>query len=277
METMEGIVEIQEPAALSRSEMLGMLAELDPGVNYSECSDEELLVELNAALEPPYDPDAGKQVATDLGLAIDNVDSVEAEAQEPATFEHAQSQDDTLVLQEPAVTGEVLPEPEAVESVPERSLADIDAEIAAVRKELEVARLKLSQGAVQAPAKQVLEMGPDGKLRYVGSQVPATAKPAGAVKSDPNKKYVLLSKTLPSFGRVPLQQANLAEIIGSKFEVGAEIPEPDLFAVLRAEAGRFPSLAQSKQDVEYLFRYYRGLKNNGKQCGFLGRNFLQVK
>src|SRR5277367_2578048 len=93
----------QEPATLSRSEMLEMLGELDPGVDYSENSDEELEVELKAALEPPYEPPThyskeeiqevleNAPIAIDLGLAIDNVsnvDSVEAEAQEPATFEH---------------------------------------------------------------------------------------------------------------------------------------------------------------------------------------------
>ena len=38
----------------------------------------------------------------------------------------------------------------------------------------------------------------------------------------------------------------------------------------------YPSLFKSTQDVTYLFRYYRGLKNDGKHAGFIARDFLRM-
>jgi len=54
----------------SREAMLAKMAELDPGIDYSEFEDDELRQELAAAMEPPYDPDADKAAeATGDGLA----------------------------------------------------------------------------------------------------------------------------------------------------------------------------------------------------------------
>jgi hypothetical protein len=95
-------------------------------------------------------------------------------------------------------------------------------------------------------------------------------------KPDPNRKYVLLDKVLKNWGRVPQQQADIAKILASNFEVGKEYPEAEVFDVLMDKSGDFVSLANSKQDPTYLFRYYRGLGDDGKHCGFIGRDFIRV-
>lgn len=60
----ETAVEFSREAALTK------MAELDPGIDYSEFADDELQCELEAAMAPPYDPDADKAAeATGDGLA----------------------------------------------------------------------------------------------------------------------------------------------------------------------------------------------------------------
>jgi hypothetical protein len=46
--------------------------------------------------------------------------------------------------------------------------------------------------------------------------------------------------------------------------------------MLMEKSAEYNSLLDSKQDPTYLFRYYRGLKNNGKHAGFVARNFLRM-
>lgn len=96
-------------------------------------------------------------------------------------------------------------------------------------------------------------------------------------KPDPNRKYVLLSKRLSSWGNVPQQQADLAELLAKNFEVGEEVTEAQVFNALVDGAGEYDSICKSKQDPTYLFRYYRGIdKKDGKTAGFIKRGFLRV-
>lgn len=94
-------------------------------------------------------------------------------------------------------------------------------------------------------------------------------------KADPSRKYVLLSEKLNSWGKIPQQQADLATILSSSMEVGKEYTEPEVFAILNEHKEQFPSLAKSRQTVEYLFRYYRGLKLDGPHAGFVAREFIR--
>lgn len=91
-----------------------------------------------------------------------------------------------------------------------------------------------------------------------------------------SRKYVLHSKTLASWGKVPQQQADIAKILADNFEVGKQIPESEVFAAIQENAGKFPSLANSRQDPTYVFKYYRGLKREDKHAGFIARGFLTV-
>jgi hypothetical protein len=127
---------------------------------------------------------------------------------------------------------------------------------------------------------------PDGTRHQVPSlepivatfiQEPATARLAKNKRpgTPGSSKYVLLSKSLASWGKVPRQQADVASIIASNFEVGAKVTEKELFDMITAKAPGFPSLASSVQDPTYVFRYYRGLRNDGKYAGFVAREFLK--
>ena len=92
-----------------------------------------------------------------------------------------------------------------------------------------------------------------------------------------NKKYILLTKTLASWGKVPRQQADLAAILAGNMEVGKEYSEEQVWQILDSNYRQYPSLANSKQHVTYLCRYYRGLKNDHKtHAGFVARGFLRV-
>ncbi len=112
---------------------------------------------------------------------------------------------------------------------------------------------------------------------------PTTAAPVTGVSIPKNHKegkpkgvkYVLLSKSLASWGKIPQQQADLAKIISGAFELNVPFTDAELFAVLKENSGKFPSIAKSVQDPTYLFRYYRGLKTTATHGGFLGRGFLR--
>lgn len=105
-----------------------------------------------------------------------------------------------------------------------------------------------------------------------GGGVKKNQKPG---KADPNRKYVLLSKKMKEWGNIPQQQADLADLLSKNMEVGKEYTEPEVFNILIDGAGEYQSLYKSVQDVTYLFRYYRGLKNDGKRGSFVARDFLR--
>ena len=95
-------------------------------------------------------------------------------------------------------------------------------------------------------------------------------------KANASRKYVLLDKELKSWGKVPQQQADIAKLLGVNMEVGSEWTEEELFDLVATGAKEYASLRNSTQDPTYLFRYYRGLKNDGKYAGFIARNFLRM-
>jgi hypothetical protein len=103
--------------------------------------------------------------------------------------------------------------------------------------------------------------------------VPKNHRPG---KPQAGRKYVLLSKSLSSWGRIPQQQADLAKTLVGNLEVGKEYGEAEVFDILMEKAVEHASIRGSIQDPTYLFRYYRGLKNDGKRAGFIARNFLRV-
>jgi hypothetical protein len=106
-----------------------------------------------------------------------------------------------------------------------------------------------------------------------GSNVKKNQKPG---KADATRKYERLGE-FKAWGKVPQQQADLAAIITESVDLGAEWTEEELFDLVSTGAKDYASLRNSKQDATYLFRYYRGLKNDGKHAGFIARNFLRMK
>jgi hypothetical protein len=115
-----------------------------------------------------------------------------------------------------------------------------------------------------------------GNQEQADPRTPAP-KLKGSEKPDPSRRYVLLTKELAMFGKVPRQQEELGKLISANFEVGVPVPEPRLFEVIQEQAPRYTSLANSVQSPTHLFRYYRGLdKKNGRHLGFIQRGFLRA-
>ena len=99
-----------------------------------------------------------------------------------------------------------------------------------------------------------------------------------AVKPQAGRKYVLLSKSLADWGKVPQQQKDLATILADAFAPNVEVEEAEVFAKVTEGAAKYPSLAGSVQHPTYLLAYYRGFDKKDSQYGsFIKRNFLQVK
>ena len=97
------------------------------------------------------------------------------------------------------------------------------------------------------------------------------------VKPSATRNYVLLSKSLNSWGKVPAQQAEIAKVIANNFEVGVLIPEAKLFAVVEEAGSTMGSFRASMQSPSYVFTYYRGLgKKDGKHAGYIARDFLRM-
>lgn len=89
------------------------------------------------------------------------------------------------------------------------------------------------------------------------------------------RKYVLLDRSMKMFGKVPQQQQDLAAILSNSMEVGREYTEAEVFNALVSNSASYSSIASSVQDPTYLFKYYRGLKNDGRHAGFIARNFIR--
>jgi hypothetical protein len=109
-----------------------------------------------------------------------------------------------------------------------------------------------------------------------GSKVDEVAKNKRPVKPQAGRTYVLLSKSLANWGRVPQQQADIAALMAESMEVGKEWTEEELFSLITEYAHEKKSLAGSVQHPTYLFTWYRGLKNDGKYAGFIARNFVRM-
>jgi len=99
--------------------------------------------------------------------------------------------------------------------------------------------------------------------------------PKNQVAGKPGNRSYVRQGPLSFEGKVPQQQADLAKILTDKMPVGETFTEAQVFAFLESEKHNHPSLVNSKQDVTYLFRYYRGLKQDGKHGGFVARGFLK--
>ena len=95
-------------------------------------------------------------------------------------------------------------------------------------------------------------------------------------KPNPNRKYVLLDRKMKDWGRVPQQQRDISQILSNCMEVGKPYSEAEVFGMLADWAPTYESLRTSVQDPTWLFRLYRGLKNDGKRAGFLARDFVRV-
>ena len=136
-------------------------------------------------------------------------------------------------------------------------------------EELAAALAELKQELAKLNAASVAT---NEETKIIGSTAGKNHRPG---KVDPSRKYVLLTKELSKWGRVPQQQIDIAAIIAEHFEIGQVISEADLFAAVTADAHKYPQLANSVQDPTYLFRYYRGLRNDGKYAGFIARGFIR--
>ena len=169
-----------------------------------------------------------------------------------------------IVVKEEVVEEEVLDlmEKEEVEEMTEDE--KILAEVARLQAELEALKNgdKKNGGAPTTTKKE--DKG--------GSNVKKNQKPG---KADATRKYERLGE-FKAWGKVPQQQADLAAIITESVDLGAEWTEEELFDLVSTGAKDYASLRNSKQDPTYLFRYYRGLKNDGKHAGFVARGFLRM-
>jgi hypothetical protein len=121
--------------------------------------------------------------------------------------------------------------------------------------------------------------GPAAEIKVTETKKEATVKVAKnkrPVKAAAGRKYVLLSKTLANWGRVPQQQADLAVILANNFEVGKEVSEQEVFDVVTEKSADYASLAGAVQHPTYLFAYYRGLGcKDAKHAGFVYRDFVR--
>ena len=165
----------------------------------------------------------------------------------------------------PVVTSEVKEEVQMTDEEmaamdEEIRLKEINAEVARLQKELEM--LKSEEKIEVASSTEVKEK----------SNVKKNQKPG---KADPNRKYTRIGE-LKTWGKVPQQQADLAAIMAESMDVDAEWTEEELFDLVATSAKEYASLRNSKQDPTYLFRYYRGLKNDGVHAGFIARGFLRM-
>jgi hypothetical protein len=161
------------------------------------------------------------------------------------------------------LTGEM--KPVVVEKETEKEMTEEEMVLA------EVARLQAE-----------LELLKNGGAKKEKSGASTTATKEDAVKknhkpgkADPNRKYVRVGE-FKAFGKVPEQQKDLAAIMSESMEIGAEWTEEELFSLITDSVKEYASLRNSKQDPTYLFRYYRGLKNDGKHAGFIARNFIRM-
>ena len=105
------------------------------------------------------------------------------------------------------------------------------------------------------------------------SKVKKNRKPG---KPSATRKYVLLEEPMKSWGKVPQQQAEIAKLLANNMALSIEYSEEEVFNILSENACQYPTLRDSVQDPTYVFRYYRGLKNDGERAGFVARGFVRV-
>jgi uncharacterized Fe-S cluster-containing MiaB family protein len=113
--------------------------------------------------------------------------------------------------------------------------------------------------------------------KAAAAQTVKTAASAVGPKAVTGRTYTLLADALPTWGKVPQQQRDLALICSEIMTKDEPVSEAELFAHLEERAKAFPSLANSVQPVTRLFAYYRGLKNDGRHAGFVARGWMVSK
>jgi ribosomal protein L29 len=168
---------------------------------------------------------------------------------------------------------EVESEGEVVENINIVEDAELQAEIDRLKAELREAKMQAEIDQLRKELAEAKE-AKQTPVTQVGSKetVKKNQKPG---KPDPNRKYVLMCKTMPNWGKIPQQQADVADILSKNMEVGKEYSEAEVFNMLINNGVEYPSIAKSVQDPTYLFRFYRGLKNDGQRGGYTARNFLR--
>ena len=154
---------------------------------------------------------------------------------------------------------ELVGAPEVIEtSETETKQLDVLEELAALRAKLDL----LVSGKAQVSA------APSAPA------VPGIPKNHRPVTPDPNRRYVRLGP-LATWGKIPQQQKDLADMLTESMDIGKEWTEEEVFTLLEENVAEKDSLAKSCQSVSYLFCYYRGLKNDSKHAGFISRGFLR--
>lgn len=103
-----------------------------------------------------------------------------------------------------------------------------------------------------------------------------TAQPKNHVPAKVTDKSYERLGDLKTWGKVPQQQLDLANILVRHMELGKKYSEAEVFAFLVTDRDQYVQLRTSRQDVTYLFKYYRGLKKTATHGGFFARDFIKA-
>ena len=136
---------------------------------------------------------------------------------------------------------------------------------------------EINQLEAQIALKKAGALPPSEPSKVAAPKAGNVGKGARAVKAKVGRMYVLLTKQLDLTGKVPQQQADLADILAKTLEVGVPTEESAVFEAVTRLAVKYPQLAGSTMHPTYLLAYYRGYdKKDGKHYGFIKRNFIRV-
>ena len=162
-------------------------------------------------------------------------------------------------------------------TITDEKMATMDEEIRLREINAEVARLTAELEALKSVENHLgdLALLNDAELEALPKEKSNVKKNQKPGKANADRKYTRIGE-FKTFGKVPQQQADLAAIMVESMDVDAEWTEEELFDLIASSAKEYVSLRNSKQDPTYLFRYYRGLKNDGVHAGFITRGFLRM-
>lgn len=233
---------VAEPKDMDRAAMLKVLANEDPGLDYTELSDDELREFVVNARSQPGRENTAVESAVPIAEEDQPEDEEPAEDQQPAEDEQPVEQAASPAVEEPPVKE---PASEPSTQQPEESVIQVPQD--ATREQLMAAVNSL---------KEELE-----KIRARGT----SKKPKSGSKARPNVTYKLLDWT-PRWHSTPqvaqLQQILFTPEVLEKYAVPAndkgvkaEIAEPELFALI--EAGKEKGTLRTKQDPVRILQYYR--------------------
>jgi len=136
-----------------------------------------------------------------------------------------------------------------------------------LRAQIEELKAKIAAQASAQPAQAAPSIQPS-QAAVAKNHVPQRPK-AG-------RKYVLQSKSLATWGKVPQQQLDIADILTRHFDVGVSVDEAEVFAKVAEQAPMYPHLATSVQDSTYLLKYYLNLSAKNNHAGLVARGLVQV-